>query len=178
MATLRTIGAGWAEHEIPFDSGTLGIGPLELRRSATLLLRAGPEDAVVDVDDIRLLDQAGVDIMRNGDFRAGHGAWTFEAPHHVAYQVKNAFIGIYFDQGALGLAALLALLVAGAAAYPAAQHLQPGVAAGLAGSIAGFLVFGLFDNSLTEPRIALLFMIVLFQLLVLAGARAPAPRVR
>lgn len=178
VAELRSIGTGWTERQISLDSGTLGVGPLELRRAATLLLRAGPEDAVVDVDDIRLTDQAGVDIMRNGDFRAGHEAWTFEAPHHVAYQVKNAFIGMYFDQGAFGLAAFLALLVAAAVAYPAALQIQPGIAASLAGGIVGFLAFGLFDNSLTEPRVTLLFMIALFQLLVMAGVRAPAPRVR
>jgi hypothetical protein len=172
VGQARQIGPDWQEYRFTFDSGRLGAGQLFTRRAATLLLRAAPEQGVVDVDDVRLLDRTGHDIMRNGDFSAGHEDWTFEAPHHVAYQVKNAFIGIYFDQGAVGLAAFLMLLVAAAAAYPEARQMRPGPAAGLAGGIAGFLLSGMFDNPFTEPRIILLFMIVLFQLLVMRPMRA------
>ena len=114
----------------------------------------------VDVTDLSLTGADGVDLVRNGDFQAGMDHWTFTSDHHLAWHTKSLPLGIYFDQGLLGLVAFAALLLVGAAgAMRAVQRGQPDSAALLA-AIAAFATVGVIDTLLDTPRFLLLWLLL------------------
>ncbi len=114
----------------------------------------------IEVRDIRLTDAAGHELLANGDFSDGLSRWLFTDDSHVSWRMLNVYLMLFFETGVLGLAAYLAL--AGFAMMGGLAAARAGVAgaAPVVGSVAAFLVSGLFDNVLEAPRIATLFFLV------------------
>ena len=67
---------------------------------------------------------------------------------------------LWFETGALGVAAFLALSGLAFAGGCRAARQGSVTGAAVAGSVAGFLISGLFDNVLEAPRVATLFVLV------------------
>ena len=126
------------------------------------------DDSVVDIDDIALLDSHGENLLKNGDFSEGHDFWTFESSEHTAFQAKDGYVGTYFEQGALGLAALVVVVVSILRVVPEALRNHPEGAAALSGAVLGFLILSLTDNPFTVPRLTTLFLVALFSVAVMA----------
>ncbi|MCB1968228.1 MAG: O-antigen ligase family protein, partial [Candidatus Accumulibacter sp.] len=78
---------------------------------AFLSLRlAGPGD-FVDIDNLRVVDAAGRDLLVNGDFSDGLTRWFFAGRHYfVPWHIDNLFLETLIDQGVIGLLLLLTLL--------------------------------------------------------------------
>jgi hypothetical protein len=159
---LRDADGGWHEASAELLSGTMGSEPWYLQRPIQFSV-ANPGAAVaIDLDNLRLIDSAGNDILKNGNFARGGDFWFYSSDrYHLPWHAKNLFLNVYFDQGLFGLTTL-ALLVS----YALIRLIRRAVSGNqdsvvILASIAGFLVVGMFDSLLDVPRIATLFFLVL-----------------
>ena len=126
----------------------------------------------VEIDRLRLIDAAGNELLRNGDFEQGLAHWYFSSDrYHLPFHAKNLAVHLLFEQGLLGLGAWL--LVLGAALWRTAcgaARRHP-LAPVLAGALVALWVVGLVDSILDMPRVAFLTLALLAVALAL-----PAPR--
>ncbi|MDE2276607.1 MAG: hypothetical protein KGK09_09945, partial [Burkholderiales bacterium] len=165
-ATLATGGAAaagaWVHRTATIDSHGLGAGPWLWRRPVKLSLENATPGTTLDVRDVALVGEDGVDLVRNGSFAGGRDHWFFSSTfNHLPWHVKNLWLGLYFDQGWLGVVAFgLLLLQALAGLARAAWRGSPGAIAALA-AVVGFVLVGLFGSLFDAPRLSLLFLLVL-----------------
>lgn len=146
----------WRHHEILLDTGGLGPPGSRLQRPVKLSMFNQDKAVTVDVDNVALLDEDGRDLIRNGDFTDGMTRWFFSTDSHLAWHVKNIFVHVLCEQGWIGLAAFVLLLAsAGLTLQRRAGH-DP-LALVLLVSLSSFLVVGLVDSLIDEPRLHFLF---------------------
>ena len=164
-------GKGWQHQSIVFSSDQVGQGAWWAKRPVQLSLYNPQDKGVVDVDNIRLLDRGGANLISNGDFAQGGDYWFFKSGNHLPWHTKNMWIHLAFEQGLVGLAIFCVLIIA------AVWRLMRGSWAGeplatvwLAG-ISGLLTIGFVDSLLDTPRLAMLLVLAL-----LAGASHHARR--
>ncbi|MDE2146467.1 MAG: hypothetical protein KGJ24_07240 [Burkholderiales bacterium] len=138
-------------------------------RPVRLSLFPGP--GVVDVDDLSLTDAQGREQLRNGRFEDGAAHWSYASDEHLQWHMKNLWLQVDFEQGALGVAAHAALLLAAlAGAWRAARPDRAGfMAIGLA--LLAFQGVGLIDSVIDTPRLLQLYLS-----LALLGTLFGAPR--
>lgn len=148
---------GWRRVEQAFNSGAMGTGNWLTKPPLELFLY-NPSKGLVDVDNVRLLDERGMNLLRNGDFSQGGDAWFFKTHSHLPWHIKNLWVETYFSQGLLGLIALLSLLALFLNRAVAGLWRGDPLATALTASVTGMLVVGVFDSLLDTPRIALLFL--------------------
>jgi hypothetical protein len=176
VAAEFTAEPGWTPVRAALAMPRPATTGFEQHRPVELALRAD-STAAIEVRHIRLLDQSGRDIVANGNFEHGTERWFFTDDDHLIWRIKDQYLMLLFEQGWLGLAAFLALvglaLVRALRTGIAAEILAPAIV----GSLAAFLVSGLFDSLLEAPRLATLFYLVCFAGLLLGlpreGHRAP-----
>jgi hypothetical protein len=151
----------WVTHSVSFNSGALGEG-VPFAWPTTLLLHNAPDYPTIDITDIQLTDAQG-NIIANGNFAAGGDRWLMISDfEHLAWHIKNLYLEVFFETGAIGLAIfLMALVIALMNAIGAARrHIPIGIA--ISGALVGFAVVGATGSLLDNPRPAFLFFIVLF----------------
>jgi hypothetical protein len=125
----------------------------------------------VEVTRLSLVD-AGAELLSNGSFEHGLDRWFMTSDVHLAWRTLNTAVEIFYEQGALGILAWLALgvatvsLVLGSRAFPAAT-------AACAAATIGFVAIGCFDSLLDSPRMILLFALVWAVGLFSIGAARP-----
>ncbi len=140
------------------------------RRKYDYTKRAG---TVALIDDVSIKDQFGEEWIANGNFSGGMERWF---PHfdfnHMPWHIKNLWVNIYFDQGALGALSLAGLFLV--VLYASAQRALRGDLWGpaTATALASFLAVGMFGGLLDMPRVMFLCF-----LLLLVSAISGAPRV-
>jgi O-antigen ligase len=132
--------------------------------------------ATIELDNLELIDGTGQNKLRNGDFSQAQDFWFFSSDRdHLPWHIKNLFLNVLFDQGLLGLLAFLLFFVA--AAMRALKYVHDTVYAPyLLSALAGFFVVGLFDSLLDVPRLATLFFLMCFMMLVLSPVELRARR--
>jgi glycopeptide antibiotics resistance protein len=151
----------WTSKRIEFDSGQVGEGNWFERRVVKLALHAGGGSGYVEVDNVRLEDLGGHELLRNGNFRSGMDYWNFATDRHLAWHAKNLLLHIHFEQGLVGLAAW-SLLIATVVVRLFRQTRQGDMAAlALLSSVLGMLVVGLFDSVLDVPRLNFLLLMMM-----------------
>ena len=136
------------------------------------MLHNGTRGATIEITDIQLIDSYGTDIIANGGFSRSGDRWFFVSDFkHLAWHAKNLYLHLYFEQGFLGLG--LFILMNGVAVYLLCACLMRGqdFAVPILSSLAGFLVVGFFGSLLDNPRIGLLYFLILFLALFLPIAR-------
>ncbi|HEU5479118.1 MAG TPA: hypothetical protein VFU90_04755, partial [Candidatus Tumulicola sp.] len=116
----------------------------------------------VEVTELSLRDGRR-ELLRNGSFRHGLDHWFMTSDDHLAWHTKNTALEIFFEQGALGILAWLALAISAVAIVLEAGR-RPAATAAFAGSVVAFLAVGTFDSILDSPRI-----VVLIALIVVTG---------
>lgn len=150
----------WLHHEGVINSGIVGGGSWYAPVPVKLSLHNGNANATVDVDNLSLEPVSGENILKNGDFAKQLDHWFFSTDNHLQWHAKNLPVGVFFDQGLLGLAAWSIFL--GLALIRLYRDARRGdlQAAAIAGSIAGILVVGLFDTVIDTPRFLLLLILL------------------
>ncbi len=154
-------GKGWQHQSITFSSDQVGQGAWWARRPVQLSLFNPQDKGVVDVDNIRLIDPGGANLISNGDFAQGGDYWFFKSGNHLPWHTKNMWIHLAFEQGFVGLAIFCVLIIV------AVWRLMRGSWSGdplstvwLAG-ISGLLTIGFVDSLLDTPRLAMLLLLAL-----------------
>jgi hypothetical protein len=159
---VTTSDFAWGRHERKIDTEFIGSGsPLQRRPVVLVLVNSGKASAV-DVDNVRLVDNNGHDLVANGDFSEGGAHWFFSADDHLPWHIFNLWIQILFEQGWVGvIAAAIAVAMALARLADAAWRGDFFCTATLA-ALVGMLLVGLTESLLDGPRVALLFFLLVF----------------
>jgi hypothetical protein len=131
-----------------------------LRRPVELSLFGGPAGHQVELRTVRLTDDAGREVVANGDFSHGLDRWTFTDDDHLSWRMKDVYLMLWFQTGVFGIGAFLALSGLAIAGGLRASWLGATTGAAVAGSVASFLVSGLFDDVVEPTRLATLFFLV------------------
>jgi hypothetical protein len=161
--------------QLAFDLDPLRIGDgLEFGRAPLMLeinnrreyrLMSQPP-AIVDLDDIMLVGSRDNSHLENGGFERGMDRWLpYYDFNHLPWHVKNLWLHLYFEQGALGVIAFAATwligLWAGFRAISRGEIFPIGVAA----AVTGFVAVGTFGSPIDAPRVAWLYYFLLFVLM-------------
>jgi hypothetical protein len=173
-AAVEQRGTGrWERFAVPIDTLGLGRGPPLLRRPIRLsLYNGGP--SILEVAHVTVEETQGHNIVENGDFAHGGDHWYFSADDHFPWNIFNLFLEVFFEQGWFGLSAFLALLLA-VSCYLVMRLLRGDLlAAAFLSALLGYLVPGLFDSVIDDPRMRLLLLLLLCAS-VLLTRRLPAP---
>jgi len=161
----------WIHKEIRVKTRHFGPPGSRFKRQVKLSMFNQQVGTEIDVDNITLLDAAGHNIIQNGDFKQGMQHWFFSTDSHLAWHAKNLFIHILFEQGWLGLASFLALLATTMGALLRRAGKDP-LALTQFVSFTGFLIVGLVDSLIDDPRLDFLFFWLLIIALI-SGASSP-----
>jgi hypothetical protein len=162
-------GQGWQALEAEVDSGVLG------RHGAaywpvTLLLPHTADEITVDVTDVRLLDERGRDLIRNGDFSRGADHWFFVSDYsHLPWHAKNLPLHLWVEQGWVGIAAFFVLVTAVLVRAWKARYRGGLLPAALLAALPALGLLSLFGTILDFPRIVLLIYLALFAGLYFPG---------
>lgn len=160
---LKSTPGKWQRWEVHIKTDNFGPPGSLLKRPVKLSMFNQNKANVIDVDNVKLLDRQGNNLVRNGDFSNGMQFWFFSTDSHLAWHAKNLFVHVLFEQGWLGLIAfLLVLSVAGISLFRRSGH--DVMALTMLVSFAAFLIVGLVDSLIDEPRLDFLF----FWLLIIA----------
>jgi hypothetical protein len=163
-ASFRAKASGnrWEHQEVTFTSDEVGSGSWPMRRPVLLSLTRSRTGGLIDVDNVRLLDERGQDLIVNGDFSRGGARWHFSADDHLPWHIFSLWVQILFEQGWLGVLAVAVAVVA------AIKQLGAGVWKGewryatLLAALCGFLLTGVTESLFDGPRVAMLFFLLLF----------------
>lgn len=127
----------------------------------------------VQVDRVEVRDVDGRKLERNGKFADALDHWFFTADGHLNWHPKNALLGIFFEQGLIGVFAWLGLAVTVLRRLVLADPRLAFVPA-LAAALAAVLFIALFDTVVDAPR--LLILVLLLALFPLDTSRPVSSR--
>ncbi len=152
----------WHPHELAFDSNAMGTGNEPIRRPVELLLYNPVKGTVVEVANLRLVDEQGQELLANGDFSRGGDYWFGKSYNALPWQSKNLWVQILFEQGWLGVLAFMLLLGVLLSRLAAALWRGDAFATALLAAATAFLTLGLFNSAFDAPRLTVLFFSLLF----------------
>lgn len=165
----------WRLLQGAFSGGRLGEQPWYARRQIKMSLASpAPGRSAVDIDDVRLVDGQGNELVENGDFSAGSDRWFFSADNHLQWHAKSLPYAVLIEQGwfgafALAFLVLLALKRAATRAWRGNIDLAATLAA-----LCAFLIVGLFDTLIDSPRFLFLLLALVLLCAAAGGRRSPA----
>ena len=136
------------------DAGKFGRRPIKL---ALHLVRANEP---IDIDNVRLIDPFGRNVVQNGDFEHGAERWFFSTDNLWPWHVENLLVHLWFEHGWIGLA--LFMLWFGWLLVSLARRSVRGDAYALAAfaALSGFFVVGMFSSLMDAPRLVFLFFML------------------
>ncbi len=153
----------WHRLTRDFSSGEVGVEDGLKRPPVELYLHHPGQGSVVDIDNLRLLDSRGNNLLGNGGFSMGGDYWFFKTHSHLPWHIKNFWVHLLFEQGWVGLLLFTSLILFALARLGRmAWRGQPLAWVWLA-SLLGMLTVGMFDSLVDTPRLATL--LVAFSLL-------------
>jgi hypothetical protein len=154
-------GGAWTKKTIAFDSGPLGKS-VPFTWPIIMQLHNESEDATVEITGVHLTDGI-TDLVSNGDFAAGGDRWLLISDfEHHNWHIKNLYVELFFESGAVGLAIFVFTLLAALVRACKTARDRPPIGVGIAGALVGFAVVGSVGSLLDNPRPALLFFLLLF----------------
>lgn len=170
--TLRPVAGVW--QTVMLDIQAPAAGPGRLPRPLRLSLH-NEGTVPVAVDQVSLLSDAGLEMVSNGGFSQGMDHWTITSDQHLSWHAKSMLLGVYVELGLLGVAAMLAQLMAGVwRAGGATLRGRPEAMAMLA-ALAVFGVIGMIDTLVDAPRFLLLWLLLCLMPCTLVERPAPGP---
>lgn len=166
-------GAAWTTQHLVLSPARLG-GPGRGLPRVTVFSIANASRALLEVDDISLIDARGRELLGNGEFAQGADRWFFSSDrHHLPWHAKNLWLHYFVEQGWLGLVAFSLLCAAAVWRLAVGRGATHPLAPPLLGGLTAFFIVGAFDSLVDAPRLATLAFLVMF---VALGIRS-APRI-
>jgi hypothetical protein len=134
------------------------------------------------VDNVRLLDESGHDLIANGDFSKDGARWSFSVDELLPWHILNVWVQVLFEQGWVGALALAVAVLVALRRLAAGMWRGDIFSATLLAALGGFLLIGLTESLFDGPRVTTLFFLLLFLGLLRPGDpsvtfRQRAPRV-
>jgi hypothetical protein len=151
----------WHRVSKTFSSTKVGAQDWFQRPPVELFLYNTGQGGIVDVDNIRLVDANGRDVLCNGDFSQGGDCWFFKTHSHLPWHIKNVWVHVLFEQGWVGLMLFAALIALAIYRLIRAGWRGHRLAWAWLASLVGLLTVGMFDSLLDAPRIAMLLVALL-----------------
>jgi hypothetical protein len=151
----------WHRLSRQFASAEVGKAAWWARPPVELFLYKPGSGGVVEVDNLRLVDADGRDLLCNGDFRSGGDCWFFKTHSHLPWHIKNVWVHVLFEMGWLGLIGFVGLSLLAFRRLARAAWGGHRLAWTWLASLAGLLTVGLFDSLLDAPRLATLLVALL-----------------
>jgi hypothetical protein len=152
----------WEHRELKLDSEQVGSAPWVLRRPVALSIANARRGSIVDVDNVRLLDESGRDLVANGDFSGGGSRWFFSADDHLPWHIFNLWVQTLFEQGWAGAVTLTVAVLMSLRRLAIGMWRGDLFSATLLAALGGFLLVGLTESLFDGPRVTTLFFLVLF----------------
>ena len=171
---VKTEGQEWQRHTQTFSSGEVGAGNLLTRRPVQFSLYNPAPGTVVEVDNVRLLDERGQNLLRNGDFSQGGDFWFFKSGDHLFWHAKNLWVHLLFEQGWLGVVLFSMIMILALVRLMRAVGQGGLEATVLLAALGAWAIVGMVDSLVDAPRLALLVYGLLF-IGAAWGASARAP---
>ncbi len=159
-SSLITGNGRWQPLQVLLSSADVGSGPWYRARPVKLSLFTASAQAVVDVDDLRLRDEAGGDLLRNGDFTQGLDRWFFSVDNDRPWHIWSLPLQVLFDQGWLGVIALALIVALGVWRTAGAAWRGDSMAGALLAASLGFLAISTLDSLVDSPRLLMLFLLL------------------
>jgi hypothetical protein len=159
---VKTGDPEWQQRAQTFNTDEVGAGTWLTSRPVQFSLYNPVPGTVIQVDNVRLLDERGEDLLKNGDFTNGGDFWFFKSGDHLFWHAKNLWVHLLFEQGWLGMIVftwILILALARLARTVASGELEATV---FLASISAWIIVGGVDSLVDAPRIALLVYGTLF----------------
>ncbi|HUY04954.1 MAG TPA: hypothetical protein VMV33_16880 [Rhodocyclaceae bacterium] len=173
---LKPGNGGWQPVRVTLSSGAFERGHWYAPRRAYFAVALASSGDSADLDNIQLIDGNGADQLRNGDFSRAGDFWFFTSDHyHLPWHIENLFINLLFDQGILGLTAFVVLCLAATARVLRYAGYWPQAPYFLA-SLAGFVAVGSLNSLIDVPRLATIFYLVCFAMIVIRPGSPAASR--
>lgn len=158
MAKMDAASAGWVPMQIELGMADLHAGSWYAPRGTVFSLALALPGARAEVDDLRLIDSSGSDLLSNGSFEDGMARWFLTSDrHHLPWHAKNMVVHLWIEQGLLSVGVLalgLVILVVRVATSVRHHPMAPPVVGGLA----GVLTVGLVDSVADMPRAMFLML--------------------
>jgi O-antigen ligase len=134
-----------------------------------------PDGQQVDITGVSLRGAAGNELIANGGFTDGTARWLFTDDDDTAWRIMNFYLLLFFENGAVGLAAVLALVTAGGVGALAAIRRGEPLGAPVVASLLALLAAGTMDGLDEAPGLlAVFWLVALLGLLLARPAAAPA----
>ncbi len=152
----------WQTLRIPLAGKQLGGSGGVAPRLVVFSIATGTPLGLLDVDKLQLTGPDGRELLDNGDFTEDMQRWFFSSDrNHMPWHIKNMFMHVLFDQGAVGLLLFSAMLLAALWRVSVGSAKDHPLAPGIGGGLVGFVLVGLFDSLVDVPRLAFVFYLVL-----------------
>jgi hypothetical protein len=156
------VATSWEHREVKLDSEQVGSAPWLLQRPVALSIASARRGSIVDVDNVRLSDESGRDLVANGDFSGGGSRWFFSADDHLPWHIFNLGVQILFEQGWAGVVALIVAVLLSLRRLAIGMWRGDVFSATLLAALGGFLLTGLTESLFDGPRVTTLFFLLLF----------------
>jgi len=166
-ANPSILGSDWHATQLAIDSGELAAATPDiangwLTRPVQLTLQNSNGDGkIMDIDNIKLLDNEGKNLIKNGDFSHAMDYWFFATEQHNPWHIFNLWVDVLFGTGWLGLVSFSLLVFA--VFFQLISNLDNNpFAAVLLSSLSGFFIVGFVDSPFDAPRLTFLFFLLVF----------------
>ncbi|MHB1186294.1 hypothetical protein [Thiobacillus sp.] len=169
---VKTGGQEWQRHTQTFSSGEVGAGNLLTRRPVQFSLYNPAPGTVAQVDNVRLLDERGQNLLRNGDFSQGGDFWFFKSGDHLFWHAKNLWVHLLFEQGWLEVMLFSLIMILALVRLMRAVGQGGLEATVLLAALGAWAIVGMVDSLVDAPRLALL----VYGLLFIGAAWGASPR--
>lgn len=116
--------------------------------------------STLDIDNLRLESESGLNLISNGNFSEQLDHWFFAADGHLQWHVKSLFVALLFDQGWFGLIVVCAFFVLALSRGIQSSRRDDPIAGAMLAALSSFLVVGLFDTLIDAPRFLLLLLLL------------------
>ena len=154
-------GNSWQHRTATLSSGAIGSGSWPLQRPVVLSVASALKNGLVEVDNIRLIDDAGRELIANGDFAQGGARWYFYADDHLPWHIFNLGAALLFEMGWLGLLAVASAVLLSMARLSACVWRGDVLAGAVLAALCGFLAIGATESLFDGPRVTTMFFLLL-----------------
>lgn len=165
----------WHRLTHDFSSGEVGVEEGLRRPPVELFLYYPGRNSLLDIDNVRLLDATGANLIGNGGFSWAADYWFFKTHSHLPWHIKNVWVHVLFEQGWLGLLLFTSLIGLALARLARIAWAGEPLAWACLASLLGLLSVGMFDSLLDTPRLATLLLALTYLGLAYDWAATPKP---